>query len=502
MMKINMQFIALALLFLNVNGASAQDRSYEGTISIEPVRLEQSGEFLHIDLDVIMDDVKVKSARGVDFIPQLISSTTTRDLPRISIKGRNEYLAYERRLSVMSRKQKDSYRLPYLVEKNYKKNSGVLQYRYALPYEPWMADARLNVQRDECGCGESTLMNVEYAFDKVTLERMLVPYVVTPYLSYVEPMVEEIKSRDVQAECFLDFVVNRVDIRPEYMNNPKELGKIRAMIDDLKNDANVNVKRLDIIGYASPEGTLEANKRLSEGRAMALRNYLATQYDFPKNQYHIQFGGENWEGLVRVLATVEMDDKAEVLDIIENIPIEKGRETKLMKLHGGVPYRFMLKNIFPSLRVAICKVSYDIKNFNLEEAKEVIKRRPQNLSLNEMFMVANTYPKGSQEFIDIFETAVRIYPESEIANMNAATAALSRNDLVSAKRYLERVKSADYSPEYNNAMGVLLLMKEDYELSEKHLKIAKELGLDVAKSNLEELAKKKANAIEIRKKSK
>ena len=271
---------------------------------------------------------------------------------------------------------------------------------------------------------------------------------------------------------------------------------------DLKNDANVNVKRLDIIGYASPEGTLEANKRLSEGRAMALRNYLATQYDFPKNQYHIQFGGENWEGLVKALATVEMDAKAEVLDIIENIPIEKGRETKLMKLHGGVPYRFMLKNIFPSLRVAICKVSYDIKNFNLEEAKEVIKRRPQNLSLNEMFMVANTYPKGSQEFIDIFETAVRIYPESEIANMNAATAALSRNDLVSAKRYLERVKSADYSPEYNNAMGVLLLMKEDYELSEKHLKIAKELGLDVAKSNLEELAKKKANAIEIRKKSK
>ncbi len=70
------------------------------------------------------------------------------------------------------------------------------------------------------------------------------------------------------------------DIRPEYMNNPKELGKIRAMIDDLKNDANVNVKRLDIIGYASPEGTLEANRRLSEGRAMALRNYLATQYDF------------------------------------------------------------------------------------------------------------------------------------------------------------------------------------------------------------------------------
>lgn len=504
MMKRNMPFIVLVLvvLCLSTNRAMAQDRSYEGTITIVPVRLEQLGETVHLDFDILMKDVKVKSAHGVDLIPQLVSPTTTYELPRVSIKGKNEYLVYERRLAVMSAKAKKNYKAPYLIEKNQKKKSGVIRYRYTLPYEPWMADAGLNVQRDECGCGESALMNVEHTFDKVTLERMLVPYVVTPHLSYVEPKVEEIKSRDIQAECFLDFEVNKVDIRPEYMNNPQELAKIRAMIDDLKSDANINVKRLDIIGYASPEGTLAANKRLSEGRAMALRNYLAARYDFPRNQYYIIFGGENWDGLVKALDTFEMDYKAEVLDIITNIPIEKGRETKLMQLRGGAPYRLMLKQIFPSLRVAICKVSYDVRNFNLEEAKEVIKKRPQNLSLNEMFMVANTYPKGSQEFIDVFETAVRLYPESEIANMNAATAALSRNDLISAERYLERGKSDDCLPEYNNAMGVLSLMKGDYESSEKYLKAAAQSGLDAAKENLEELAKKKANAAEIEKKNK
>ena len=503
MMKINMQFIALALalLFLNVNGASAQDRSYEGTIRIEPVRLEQSGEFLHIDLDVIMDDVKVKSARGVDFIPQLISSTTTRDLPRISIKGRNEYLAYERRLSVMSRKQKDSYRLPYLVEKNYKKKSGVLQYRYALPYEPWMADARLNMQRDECGCGETALMNIE-EFGKVTLERVWTPYVVVPQFAYLQPKAEEIKQRDIQAECFLDFEVNKVNIRPEYMNNPQELAKIRKMIDELKSDPNVKVNRLDIIGYASPEGTLAANKRLSEGRAMALRDYLAYRYDFPRNQYYIVFGGENWDGLEKALETIEVEYKDEVLDIIRNIPIEKGRETKLMQLHGGTPYRYLLKYIFPSLRVAICKVNYEVRDFSVEEAKEIIKTRPQNLSLNEMFLVANTYPTGSQEFIDVFETAVRMYPQSEIANINAATAALSRNDLVSAERYLGMVNSNKNLPEYNNAMGILMLMKGDYELSKKFLKVAEQSGLDAARGNLEELVRKKANAAEMRKNGK
>ena len=500
-MKRNIQFIVLVLaaLCLNTEDAFAQNRYYSGDIGIEPVRLEQSGDFLYIDMNFILKDVKVRTAHGVDFIPQLVAPANTYNLPKVSVKGKDEYLAYERRLSLMSAKEKRKHVAPYLVKKSNKRTNDTIRYRYVLPYESWMADAKLNVQRDECGCGESTLMSVQPVIDQVTLERILSPYIVNPHFAYVEPKVEVVKSREIQAECFLDFEVNKINIRPEYMNNPRELAKIRVMIDDLKLDPSIKVKRLDIIGYASPEGTLATNKRLSEGRAMALRDYLASRYDFPRNQYHIIFGGENWDGLIDALETLDMDYKNEVLDIIQDIPIEKGRETKLMRLRGGVPYRYLLKNVFPSLRVAICKVNYDIKNFNVDEAKEVIKRRPQNLSLNEMFLVANTYPKGSQEFIDVFETAVRMYPDSEIANMNAATAALSRNDLISAERYLKKVKSKEYLSEYYNAMGILTLLKGDYELAEEYLNKARELGLDVATDNLEELAKKKANMNEIEK---
>ena len=500
-MKRNIQFIVLVLaaLCLNTEEAFAQNRSYSGDIGIEPVRLEQSGDFLYIDMNFILKDVKVRTAHGVDFIPQLVAPANTYNLPKVSVKGKDEYLAYERRLSLMSAKEKRKHVAPYLVKKSNKRTNDTIRYRYVLPYESWMADAKLNVQRDECGCGESTLMSVQSVIDQVTLERILSPYIVNPHFAYVEPKVEVVKSREIQAECFLDFEVNKINIRPEYMNNPRELAKIRVMIDDLKLDPSIKVNRLDIIGYASPEGTLATNKRLSEGRAMALRDYLASRYDFPRNQYHIIFGGENWDGLIDALETLDMDYKNEMLDIIQDIPIEKGRETKLMQLRGGVPYRYLLKNVFPSLRVAICKVNYDIKNFNVDEAKEVIKRRPQNLSLNEMFLVANTYPKGSQEFIDVFETAVRMYPDSEIANMNAATAALSRNDLISAERYLKKMESQEYWPEYNNAMGILTLLNGDYELAEEYLNKARELGLDVATDNLEELAKKKANMNEIEK---
>lgn len=75
MMKRNIQFIVLVLaaLCLNTEEAFAQNRSYSGDIGIEPVRLEQSGDFLYIDMNFILKDVKVRTAHGVDFIPQLVA---------------------------------------------------------------------------------------------------------------------------------------------------------------------------------------------------------------------------------------------------------------------------------------------------------------------------------------------------------------------------------------------------------------------------------------------
>lgn len=122
-MKRNIQFIVLVLaaLCLNTEEAFAQNRSYSGDIGIEPVRLEQSGDFLYIDMNFILKDVKVRTAHGVDFIPQLVAPANTYNLPKVSVKGKDEYLAYERRLSLMSPKEKRKHVAPYLVKKSNKR---------------------------------------------------------------------------------------------------------------------------------------------------------------------------------------------------------------------------------------------------------------------------------------------------------------------------------------------------------------------------------------------
>lgn len=488
--------LAWVVLLLGTLTTIAQSKSsYNGTIGITPVRVLQAGETLHVEMDFILDHVKVRSAGTVDLIPRLVSSTDTLELPRVSLKGRNEYANYERVRSLMSRAEDATYLVPYRVDKSVRTESRTIEYRHTLPYESWMAGARLEVQRDECGCGEIAWMDV-VKVDTVTLDVIPVPYQVIPYLlAYVQPVPEPVKNREKQVEMFLDFVVNQTVIRPEYMNNPRELAKIHAMIDELRVDKDITIKRLNIIGYASPEGSLANNKRLSEGRALALKNYLSSRYTFAPSLYHIVFGGENWEGLRKALVNLDIEYKSEVEAVI-NFYDGQERKIRLMSLRGGEPYRYLLRNIYPTLRVAIGKAEYQVKNFNVEEAREVIKIRPQNLSLNEMYLVANTYSNGSQEFIDVFETAVRLFPEDDVARLNAAAAALSRRDTITAERYLGLVKQKEL-PEYANAAGVLALLKGDYDTAARLLQSAMNAGLDVAGKNMEELEKKKTNAIEI-----
>lgn len=496
-MRIMMQYMACVLMVfvLGLLNSTAQLKSsYSGTIRVNPVKVLQEGKTLYVEMDIVLDHVKVKSAGAVDIIPRLVSVSDTLVLPGVSFKGRNEYLNYERVQSLMGMSDHLNSPVNNQVVRNVKAESRTIEYRFSLPYEAWMAKAYLDVQKDECGCGEIAWMEVE-TIDSVKLEVIPVPYQVTPHLAYVQPVPEPVKKREKQVEAFLDFEVNQTYIQPEYMNNPEELAKIRAMIDELRVDQDVTINRLDLIGYASPEGSLAGNKRLSEGRALALKNYLSRRYSFAPSLYHVVFGGENWEGLRKVLVNLDVTYKTAVESIIDDYDGQE-RKVRLMTLQGGVPYRYLLKNVYPRLRVAICKVEYHVKNFDVEEAREIMKVRPQNLSLNEMYLVASTYSNGSREFISVFETAVRLFPEDDIAKLNAAIAALSRRDTVTAEQYLNQIKYQEL-PEYANAMGVLGLLTGNYDTSESYLQAACAAGLDVAGKNLEELRKKKINDIEM-----
>jgi len=402
------------------------------------------------------------------------------------VNGRQRHKAFTREVALngWEREIKNTH---YDVIPLTKENRKVYRYRQSIGFESWMRDARMDIETDLCGCaGHVQQLGSEKVANRIILEGAK-EYRTLPNVAYIRPEVEQVKARSESSDVFLDFPVARTEINPSFGNNPRELAKIEQIVNEIRTDKNLTVTGVMITGYASPEGDVNFNNQLSRGRAEALRNYLSMRAGIPHHLYQVGYGGEDWQGLARLVQNSYIEPKGTILSIINYYnPVE--RKNRLKALNGGRTYQQLLHTLYPQLRRVVSKIDYNARNFNVEEAKQIIKIHPKQLSLNEMFLVANTYPEGSKEFMEVFEIAVKIFPNDPVANLNAAASALLTKDLTRAERYLQRADKS--APEYYNNLGVLNMMQGNQARAKNLFQRASESNIDAAVRNLDELRKK------------
>lgn len=455
---------------------SAQ-KFYKDAINITNASLWQQGESLYINMQMDMRNLKVSNDRTLTLTPVLTGTDNNVVLPEIVINGRRRQKAY---LRAMALDKAINMEIPYNTQE-------VLNYTQVIPYEPWMENAYLNLEEDLCGCGgHQEVLTQEMIMNGVSTETKRLA-ALQPVPSYIQPKAEVVKARSEQYEAHLDFPVGKSVILPDFMNNQTELRNIREMFNKVQNDKKLTITGVYIEGFASPEGPLKLNEQLSKSRAEALKKYLSVHEQIPANLYNVSFGGENWEGLVKALESSNTKEKTEFLNIIRNTSDIARRKEEIKRVGGGAPYRTMLKELYPALRKVNCRIDYTIANFKVDEGKEIIKTQPQYLSLNEMYLVANSYPKGSDDFIKVFDIAVRMYPDDEVANLNAAAVALSKKDLPDARKYLD--KSNKQTAEYANNNGIYYLLSGNKDQAIVEFTKAARNGNEAARYNLEEIEK-------------
>ena len=129
-----------------------------------------------------------------------------------------------------------------------------------------------------------------------------------------------------------------------------------------------------------------------------------------------------------------------------------------------------------------------VRNFtDIYDIERIMHTQPQKLSLNELYLLANSYGKGSEKFCDVFDVAVKMFPHDSIANINAANAAMQRGDYQSSQRYLDR---AGDSPKAVYARGVHAFLTKDYERALTLLKEARKGGVAEADDVMAETEKR------------
>ncbi len=472
---------------------------------VDLFELEYHADSVRINLEFNLDALKIGVNESAVFTPMMFRGESNLELPTVVVRRRGGARSYERAMVLGNEKSIETYRewygTPYkLVEFYGPQKQHSVEYSLTIPYEAWMVDSELTIDCATCGCCNIEDDGVITPNDNSLLIEIpeVAPYEVNPSVELVKPEKVAVKRRDIAYSAALIFKVNSTYIDRNLESNSEELGSIDEMMQPVISDSDYTITKVNIIGYASPEGSLAANMRLSEGRAGALESLMKRQYRTIKpSLYSVKFGGENWDKLAEIVEQSDLEERDDILDIIENISIEDGREHMLMMLNGGRTYKYLNKNIFPATRLVVVDVEYNVDAYDLDRIGELIDTKPQNLSLEEMYRLSETYEVEDEEFEKIFLTAVKIHPDDEVAQNNALVTEIRRGNIAAVEELVSTVNRDTQLAELANSLGVYYMMLGDYEASQSMLQRAIELECPRAEANMMELKTKLANLQQI-----
>ncbi len=246
------------------------------------------------------------------------------------------------------------------------------------------------------------------------------------------PVLEHISSyrpydrtrvlRKERGMLYVYFPLDKVDLRRDFRQNAAILDRIIDITSQIKADTTSLVKKIQIIGLASVEGSVKHNEWLAGERAKALKDYVQTRLSLPDDLFETVNGGEAWAELRDQVEGLHFEGRDEVLRIIDTEENPDRREYLIKRHNRGRTYRYLRDNVLSDQRnsgylriyydyvpdkaaAAINQASELLKQEKYTEALELLQtvradRRAQNALGVALYMTGRT-----DEAIDCFRRA-------------------------------------------------------------------------------------------------
>lgn len=465
--------ISAIFSLLALSSAFGENPTYSSALSL-------TEGMLNVDIDFNISEIPLKSCESAIVTPYISNGDRRMDLESFGVYGRRAYIQHER--------GNDRAVAGETPAKALKAGGGapVYNYRALVDYQNWFDGATLGVNISKYGCAGAYSGPLETSGESsVWLAPTLHTGNLSDILIYVQPEADPVKVRELSGRANVEFQVNKTILLEDFRNNYAELSAIRSSIDSVRNDKDITVTSMAIKGFASPEGSYDNNVRLAKGRTEAVVAYVERLYAFPKGFIKTSSDPEDWSGLREWVEKSNIQHKDGILAIIDDTALAPDPRDQKIRQTYPEEYAMLLNMVYPSLRHTDYRIEYTVRSYSdPKEILSVMKTRPGNLSLEEFFVAAQSLEPGSDEFNEVFDIAVKMYPENEVANLNAANSALMRGDLVSAAAYLEK---AGDSKEADLARGMLATMQKDFDKAATYLGKAQRAGISQASTLLQQI---------------
>ena len=140
-------------------------------------------------------------------------------------------------------------------------------------------------------------------------------------------IIQEVQEADIK------FLIQQTTLRNSELKS-QELKDLYAAIKDADTTANKAINKLEVAGYASPDGEQDLNAKLAETRQAKSQKHLQKQLKKAKVDAAIESNvtAEDWAGFQAAMEASNIQDKELVLRVLSMYTDPEEREAQIKKI--------------------------------------------------------------------------------------------------------------------------------------------------------------------------
>ncbi|MGD0343114.1 MAG: hypothetical protein ABSA76_15545 [Bacteroidales bacterium] len=260
----------------------------------------------------------------------------------------------------------------------------------------------------------------------------------------------------------INYVINKYDIRPTEL----KAADITAMMDYIKAvaaDSTRHFKAATVSSYASPDGPLKLNEKLSGNRGTTADKFIKKGFDKVKAAKAATFfnektTAEDWDGFKTEVSNSTLQDKDLILRVLlmYSDPDVRNKEIKNM----SAAFESLKTDILPKLRKSQFLIDVDKIGRSDDQILAQAKADPKVLSLEEL-LHAGTLTKDANEQLAFYKAAADAYPKDFRAANNVGVALMNLGKTDDAIAAFEKAKAIENNDVVKSNLGMTSLAKGD-----------------------------------------
>lgn len=338
---------------------------------------------------------------------------------------------------------------------------GTVSIPASFAYTPEMMNSELYLGFDVVQKGKS------YVLPRVKVGEGVIATSTLADASTVDPATAADKYQRIindKVDADIMFLINKANIRSSELERDGGVKELNETVKNASADSSKQIESLHISSFASPDGGVKLNTKLSENREKSTLDYVEKNLKKEEisnyGELTSEFTPQDWEGFQKLVSQSNIQDKDLILSVLSMYKDPEQREKEIRNLSSV--FDQLAEEILPQLRYSRITASINTIGRSDEEIKAQYKEDPSKLSVDELLYCA-TLTDNNNEKLDIYKTAAKQYPNDYRCFNNLGKAQFVAGDYDAAKSNFE--KAAQLAPSSNEAkmnLGLVKMLNKDY----------------------------------------